>query len=1392
MEDCYPILISFMRNLTDEQWQVIYKGFKKPMTKEQLAKLCKTIVNFIAQTTLQILLPALARILGVTGFYDNADSLKRGNSARSFTAFEQKRLELIQEVKYLAKEMCNCGGRALRPRSSTPSSKSSQTSLKVHLGMPEDSIISSVQEQLSDHEILASCPPELTVGLIKEVLEQLNLALSLTISRTISGRSSPIASGTQAAEQMINMVQKFFYDHTAPEDQLDVDSYIPSATEEVITVIADMVDELTGEDADSVKLLQEVAVKVKMLASGSDLAVEHLDDEDSSFPKELNSCISCKALVKNLDILSSDKFKTKASKAVSEILVRWFPRGTSGLVQHSHSFTATPSLMNVSDPDTIHHSVATVLIHTNMDSEAPNIIDSFVEDVKGIVKQAELDKPTSTQRDPQVGHCMPKRKPFHTSRRLYDRLQAKIKELFHRTGGAAFQREELLEHTDSSVLPGSILNSSSASRSESPIAECSSSAVPSRHDSSGSGEEKPFETRADCTHGQNSPLLSKSEAILQEVNSTGRGALRKCQSENSQPLLVLCDPNLEPCTKEVLSQIVTVYRSEMADLESTSSVVESSSYNSFEVCDFLDGIMSYLEDMPVSSSSSLEGVSVTPASVIEQLSSEVFQKKATNKVRKILTKSVNLFPSEVGSSQTDSQMSPALSTISSKHTDSVAFEIVGSIANDMKSIFLLTESPTTLWQADSMLQLSDEKSSEATKAAAVSPQTGVEVSEKKIWITAKTIYHNVKAKMRNYFSLQRQAKATKAQAKKTLSHILVSIQKELWKSDQMVAAGQLSQIDKVVGTMLENIEKISSECGEELVYQESLRSSSSLSFSTAKSQKTEWEFALPGTPIPSELPESTAQPIVRCSVIDMSESTKLKTLVCDARTSMFAIADTIMKKVYPEAEGQVTSHSDLTDAIARLEELISQGRIGALSRDLSHQVNRIISDSNLTPLVLTVAAGKSASDTVLSKLKRNDKVGKPTTYELVQLFVEESVKCLLLPSFVPYLTSMSLAQGPKVLARVSEDRISCSSSSSVLSDTVSLFTKVMVSQVMDSVVSDAQSRGSSPTESLQTSETTISDVGNLLSGMSSPRLSPGVIMATSETSNAAQIFKANIDGEEVDTTSHSGVAQNIVRDNMSTSPDMVKDVPLPTPSSDNLGSDDDFTGLISMLVVRILINIQNSTEDYPVDVTRKSQDLIPKVMDVFCAWSGCSETQAYPENLRIHKVYRAVYKNLLEEFGSEKILQQAMSTQDSSFDRILVKSLSEALLHRCNEALRAASRTSVKTTGPKALPLAEDVRASSGKLSFLQRLVRLTSNLKLFKKGNKKDSHRSESEQVQTTAEDGMLPSIVPHAAMSALPKDLPASSQQETPHKRPLLVRMFSAISKGLFKPFKQSLKTK
>lgn len=87
----------------------------------------------------------------------------------------------------------------------------------------------------------------------------------------------------------------------------------------------------------------------------------------------------------------------------------------------------------------------------------------------------------------------------------------------------------------------------------------------------------------------------------------------------------------------------------------------------------------------------------------------------------------------------------------------------------------------------------------------------------------------------------------------------------------------------------------------------------------------------------------------------------------------------------------------------------------------------------------------------------------------------------------------------------------------------------------------------------------------------------------------------------------------------------------------------------------------------------------------------------------------------MKVFGSEKILQLAVSTHDSTFNRILVKSLSKELLHSCNEASRAASRTSFEATRPEALPMVEDVKATRGKLSFLQRLARLKFDLKVHR-----------------------------------------------------------------------------
>ncbi|XP_031675586.1 uncharacterized protein LOC116370253 isoform X2 [Oncorhynchus kisutch] len=86
------------------------------------------------------------------------------------------------------------------------------------------------------------------------------------------------------------------------------------------------------------------------------------------------------------------------------------------------------------------------------------------------------------------------------------------------------------------------------------------------------------------------------------------------------------------------------------------------------------------------------------------------------------------------------------------------------------------------------------------------------------------------------------------------------------------------------------------------------------------------------------------------------------------------------------------------------------------------------------------------------------------------------------------------------------------------------------------------------------------------------------------------------------------------------------------------------------------------------DIGETSRVLTKRVLSEFCGTSGLEPTQAYPQNLKIKKIFKAVYKGLLQEFGSEKMLQVAMKSTDYAFDDALVKSLTRELLAKCNEA----------------------------------------------------------------------------------------------------------------------------
>ncbi|XP_036836209.1 uncharacterized protein LOC110512142 [Oncorhynchus mykiss] len=123
-------------------------------------------------------------------------------------------------------------------------------------------------------------------------------------------------------------------------------------------------------------------------------------------------------------------------------------------------------------------------------------------------------------------------------------------------------------------------------------------------------------------------------------------------------------------------------------------------------------------------------------------------------------------------------------------------------------------------------------------------------------------------------------------------------------------------------------------------------------------------------------------------------------------------------------------------------------------------------------------------------------------------------------------------------------------------------------------------------------------------------------------------------------------------------------------------SKDDAICFVTM-VIRFLSKIRPSALDGPsqqaADLTETSQQLIRQVLSEFCAASRLSRTQAYSQNLNIQRVFRGVHKNLMEEFGSYNTLQAAMSSQDPSFDRVLVKSLTQQLVQGCKEASRPAS-----------------------------------------------------------------------------------------------------------------------
>ncbi|XP_063056533.1 uncharacterized protein LOC134450603 [Engraulis encrasicolus] len=252
--------------------------------------------------------------------------------------------------------------------------------------------------------------------------------------------------------------------------------------------------------------------------------------------------------------------------------------------------------------------------------------------------------------------------------------------------------------------------------------------------------------------------------------------------------------------------------------------------------------------------------------------------------------------------------------------------------------------------------------------------------------------------------------------------------------------------------------------------------------------------------------------------------------------------------------------------------------------------------------------------------------------EMLQMYIAESVKQILHPCFnLPPPPSPSDTEGKTPATK---------SPSKILDDTVGLLTDMMVTEVSHglSLTLDAKT-------DLEEREATAPD-------------SPSAGSAESRSSSGlSESHEASI---TCDTEASLKSAKSSVR--CDTTEDILKGTMLPKAIP---VEKDDYTGLVTLLVVRLLTKITNN-DSLPDTMVSKAKELIGKVVVAFDATSGISPSEPYPKDAPLLRVYRSVYRELLSEFGSDALLHKAMTSDDPFFEKSLVRCLSEELTQICD------------------------------------------------------------------------------------------------------------------------------
>ncbi|CAB1328398.1 unnamed protein product [Coregonus sp. 'balchen'] len=398
---------------------------------------------------------------------------------------------------------------------------------------------------------------------------------------------------------------------------------------------------------------------------------------------------------------------------------------------------------------------------------------------------------------------------------------------------------------------------------------------------------------------------------------------------------------------------------------------------------------------------------------------------------------------------------------------------------------------------------------------------------------------------------------------------------------------------------------------------------SSLSIISAKARGSQSDFmnSLPGTPVPSEWPVESYCPIIMSSVIEMSDSsTHSEVSTNDIRKTISAIVDTVMEVIPREDPEHVDTAEDVTSLIRRLASLSSREGLHNFSYEL--KVYELIKRQN-SPQVIFVPASKSVSDSILLKLKTGldtSEESREFPSELVYSFAKESIKHLL-QKIIIWLPPPS--QDTSVLIQ-SSSAISIRTSQ-VYCYTESLFTNIMVNQVMDtwSVASDSSEELAELINRINGSSST--DAGTPDSGRqahmtnrsrSSEKSLPRPSLSGSSTPNCGTLdfevlgeVESKMDDKDVKMSSVSVQSST----HQQTSHGLCHKYDFKQPRQCH----NDYSSLIILLIVRLLSTFCPVTLLESSDISETSRVLINRILSEFCGTPGLEPTQVYPQNLKI-------------------------------------------------------------------------------------------------------------------------------------------------------------------------------